>query len=118
MFWTTAAHAMGSAGAGGDGGPAQWSQLGLMVMVFAVFYFILIRPQQKKAKEQRALLDNLRVGDKVVTTGGVQGVIAELGESTVKLNLGDSTIIIGRSFIAGPPPYKHKKKGDKSENEE
>lgn len=51
-----------------------------MVAIFVVFYFLLIRPQQKKAKETRAMLDALQKGDEVVTAGGVLGRVAKLNE--------------------------------------
>ncbi len=49
-----------------------------MIAIFVVFYFLLIRPQQKRAKEARAMLDALQKGDEVVTAGGIVGKIAKL----------------------------------------
>jgi preprotein translocase subunit YajC len=49
-----------------------------LILIFAVFYFLLIRPQQRKAKEQRAMLDALRRGDRVVTGGGIIGTVARV----------------------------------------
>ena len=49
-----------------------------LVLIFVVFYFLLIRPQQKKAKDQRAMLDALRRGDRVVTGGGILGTVAKV----------------------------------------
>ena len=51
-----------------------------MIAIFVVFYFLLIRPQQKKAKETRAMLAALQKGDEVVTAGGIVGRIAKLGD--------------------------------------
>ena len=52
-----------------------------MIAIFVVFYFLLIRPQQKKAKEARAMLEALQKGDEIVTAGGVLGRISKLGDS-------------------------------------
>jgi preprotein translocase subunit YajC len=49
-----------------------------LVLIFIVFYFLLIRPQQKKAKDQRAMLDALRRGDRVVTGGGILGTVSKV----------------------------------------
>ena len=46
-----------------------------LILIFVIFYFFLIRPQQKKVKEHRAMVENLKKGDKVVTSGGITGVI-------------------------------------------
>ena len=60
MFWTTAAHAMGGAGVPEGGGEASmWANLLPIVAMFGVFYFLLIRPQQKRAKEHKALISSL-----------------------------------------------------------
>ncbi|HWR96186.1 MAG TPA: preprotein translocase subunit YajC [Arenimonas sp.] len=73
--------------------PAQqgspMSLLVMMVLFFAVFYFMAIRPQMKKAKEHRALLSGLSKGDEVLTNGGVAGRIDDLGESFVTVEIAD-----------------------------
>lgn len=73
--------------------PAQqgspMSLLVMMVLFFAVFYFMAIRPQMKKAKEHRALLSGLSKGDEVLTSGGVAGRIDDLGESFVTVEIAD-----------------------------
>jgi preprotein translocase subunit YajC len=56
-------------------------------LIIIVFYFFMLRPQQKKAKEQKAFRDNLKVGDKVVTIGGAHGKIVELTADTVVLDV-------------------------------
>lgn len=60
---------------GGDGGIASLLPL---VLIFAVFYFLLIRPQQKRAKEHREMLSAVRRGDKVVTGGGIMGTVTKV----------------------------------------
>lgn len=71
--------------------PAQqgspMSLLVMMVLFFAVFYFMAIRPQMKRAKEHRALLSSLSKGDEVLTNGGIAGRIEELGESFVSVEI-------------------------------
>jgi preprotein translocase subunit YajC len=70
--------------------PAQGSPISLLVMMvlfFAVFYFMAIRPQMKRAKEHRALLAGLSKGDEVLTNGGVAGRVEELGESFVSVEI-------------------------------
>jgi len=59
--------------------------------MFAVFYFLLIRPQQKRQKQRNEMLNNLKKGDKVVTIGGLHGTIAELTDDTVVLRVNDVT---------------------------
>ena len=74
--------------------PQAWAQAGgaspagspygfmlMMVAFVVIFYFMLIRPQQKKAKEHQAMLSRLSVGDEVVTSGGILGKIVEVGDS-------------------------------------
>lgn len=76
MFISPAyAQAAGAAAPGGMGAIMQFAPL---VLIFIVFYFLLIRPQQKKAKEHRALLSNLRRGDRVVTGGGIVGTVTRV----------------------------------------
>jgi preprotein translocase subunit YajC len=76
MFSSTA-HAQ-TPGAAPGGGDVVMSMLPL-VMIFVVFYFLLIRPQQKKVKEHKVMLDALRRGDRVVTGGGILGTVVKVG---------------------------------------
>ena len=100
MLWTTAAYAM----APGPGGEAQtWSTFGSLALIFAVFYFLLIRPQQKRAKEQKAMLEALRKGDEVITTGGIMGRIVEPQEKFLLVDLGETKVKILRSAVASVP---------------
>jgi len=64
-----------------------------MIAIFVVFYFLLIRPQQKKAKEAKAMLDALQKGDEVVTAGGILGRISKLGEQYVTVEIAANTEI-------------------------
>ena len=88
----------------GQGGSQQnpMSFFIFMAVLFAVFYFILIRPQQKRQKEQRQLLQNLKKGDKVITTGGLQGTIVNLTDTVVTVEIADKVKVkVGRNYIAG-----------------
>lgn len=73
-----------NSGPGGLFGPGSpLIQLAPFAMILVVFYFLLVRPQQQKAKETKAMLDGLRVNDDVVTTGGLYGKIVRLAEKTL-----------------------------------
>ena len=64
-------------------------QLLPLIIIFALFYFFLIMPQQKKQKERKQMLANLKKGDKVVTIGGIYGVISEMKDDEITLDLGN-----------------------------
>mgnify|MGYP001366416556 CR=1 FL=1 len=71
------------------------------ILMFAVFYFLLIRPQQKKTKQRNSLLSQLKKGDKIQTIGGLQGTIVELTDDIVVLRVNDTTkMTFDRSAIS------------------
>lgn len=73
------------------------------ILMFVVFYFLLIRPQQKQAKQHREYLNSLRVGDEVVTSSGIFGKIEDVGDREVRLEIArDVRIRVLKSQIAGP----------------
>lgn len=89
----------GGAGQGGAGG--LLGSLLPLILIFVIFYFLLIRPQQKKAKEQKNMIDNLKKGDKIVTSGGIYGVIEAVGSNTVTLKVGENVKIkLGKPYVA------------------
>ena len=98
------AFAMGGApggAAGPAGGMAAFQQVIPLVFMFAIFYFLLIRPQQKKAKEHKALLEAIKKGDNVITAGGVHGKITSVDEGIVTLEVATGVNIkIIKSYIA------------------
>ncbi|MCP9445947.1 MAG: preprotein translocase subunit YajC [Nitrospira sp.] len=99
IAWAQGTGANG-AGAGGQG-PGGLLSLVPFILIFIIFYFLLIRPQQKKQKEQKALIDALKKGDKVVTSSGIWGTVTNLGKQTVTLQIADNTRIkIQRDSIA------------------
>ena len=72
-----------------------------MIAIFVVFYFLLIRPQQKKAKEAKAMLEALQKGDEVVTAGGLLGRIAKLTDQYATIEIAPNTeIIVQRQAVA------------------
>ena len=98
--------APGPLGCGGGG----TEQIGLLLLMFAVLYFLMIRPQQKRAKQQETMLGDLKKGDIVRTNGGIRGEITALDERDVTVEVADRTRIkVLRSHIAGldqPPEQK------------
>jgi preprotein translocase subunit YajC len=91
--------------AGGEGMNGGFTQIGLMVLMFVVFYLVLIRPQQKKQKQLDALLKALKKGQKVRTSGGIRGQIidfkTEQGDEVV-LEIADKVKInVLRSHVSG-----------------
>ena len=92
----------GGAAGGASGGMAAFQQnLIPLVFMFAIFYFLLIRPQQKKAKDHKALLDAMKKGDNVITAGGVHGKITSVDDDIVTLEIANNVNIkIAKSYIA------------------
>ena len=77
-------------------------QLLPFVLIFVIFYFILIRPQQKRHRQLQETIANLKIGDRVVTTGGVIGVITTVRDTSFLIRSADKTILeIARSSVAG-----------------
>lgn len=98
-MFASVAHAMGSAGqAGGTGTDALMQFVPLLAML-AIFYFLLIRPQQKRAKQHKAMLDALKKGDQVLTTGGLVGRIVDMDGDVLTLDLGSTTVQLGRAYV-------------------
>ena len=64
-------------------------QLLPLILVFVVFYFVLIRPQRKKDKEAKAMLDNLKVGDRICTIGGIYGTIVKIKDDVLTVEVGE-----------------------------
>jgi preprotein translocase subunit YajC len=93
MLIDSIAWAQGTGGGGSGSGPNGLLSLVPFVLIFVIFYFLLIRPQQKRQKEQKALLDKLKKGDKVVTASGIWGTIVNVGKETVTLQIADNTKI-------------------------
>jgi preprotein translocase subunit YajC len=82
------AHALGTGGAGGEGAGGFAGFIPLILM-FVIFYFLLIRPQQKRTKEHRQMVSNLKKGDRIVTSGGIHGRITGMDDATLTVEIAD-----------------------------
>jgi preprotein translocase subunit YajC len=99
-MWTDLAYAMGPTTGGGQGSQI-WSFLPI-ILIFVIFYFLLIRPQQKTKKEHQNLLGNLKVGDNVLTTGGIYGRITGIKDDKLTVEISDKVRVkVNRGHIAG-----------------
>lgn len=74
-------------------GGNQWSGILMMIVIVAIFYFFMIRPQQKKQKEIQKAREALKVGDKIVTAGGIYGKIREIGDVYMLIEVSDGVRI-------------------------
>ena len=82
-----------------------------LIVIFLLFYFMLIRPQQKKMKEHQAMLDSLQKNDEVVTNGGTLGKIVKIGDNFVSLEVADGVVIkVQRAAIQSLMPKGTTKK--------
>jgi preprotein translocase subunit YajC len=95
----SSAFAQTAPAAAGGGDSALLSMLPLVLM-FVVLYFLMIRPQMKRQKEQRAMIDALQKGDEVVTIGGVLGKISEMGETYMTLEVSQGQMQVERGAVA------------------
>ena len=85
-----------------QGGLGALAQFLPIVLIIAVFYFLLIRPQQQRQRQLQETISNLKAGDRVVTTGGVVGKITEVRETSFIIRSAEKTFLeIARSAIAG-----------------
>ncbi len=86
---------------------AMFMQLGMMVFFGIIFYVMLIRPQQKRAKEQAKMLSELKAGDKVTTNSGIVGVVVGIKDNSVTIRSGESKLEVTKAAIgevvAGTP---------------
>lgn len=99
------AWAQAATGAPGTGGLLdQFGMFVPMVLVFVVFWFLLIRPQQKKAKEHKAMVQALKRGDRVVTNGGIYGQVSHVADDHLMVEIADGVKIkIMRDAVAAIP---------------
>lgn len=108
MFFASDAFAMGAPPQGTDGAAPQGmgallgGPLPMLVVMFAIFYFLLIRPQQKKAKLHKEMLAAIKVGDKVLTGGGVYGVVAAIDQDVLTIEIAEGVKIkCNRGYVSG-----------------
>ena len=102
MFFPDIAWAMGpTQQQGGQGGGSALTGLLPLVLIFVIFYFLLIRPQQKRAKEHKRMLDAIKKGDKVITSGGIYGLVESVSDQTVVLKIAENVKVkFGKGYIA------------------
>jgi preprotein translocase subunit YajC len=87
-------------GAASQGGTSALMNIVPLVFMFAIFYFLLIRPQQKKAKEHRAMVDALKTGDNVKTAAGIHGKVAAIEDQVITLEIAAGVKIkIDKPFV-------------------
>ena len=107
------AYAMGGSGAGGEGA-AGFGGFIPIILMFVIFYFLLIRPQQKRQKEHRSMISNLKKGDRIITSGGLHGRITGIDDSTLTVEIADKVRVkVARANVSAisqtvspPPPEK------------
>jgi preprotein translocase subunit YajC len=96
------AYAMAGNAAAQEGGRPGYEGIIMLVIMFAIFYFLLIRPQQKRAKQHKQLIESLKIGDQVVTAGGIHGKVAAIQDTVVTLEIATGVKIkINRSSVVG-----------------
>ena len=87
---------------GTEGQGFDWTLIIFLVLIFAVFYFLMIRPQRKRQKEHQTMVQELQKGDKVISAGGIYGTIESISDDSVVMKLeGGTTIRIAKSSVIG-----------------
>ncbi|MBT8342661.1 MAG: preprotein translocase subunit YajC [Desulfatitalea sp.] len=116
-----------AANEGGQAAAGGWEQmlsspLPMMIAIFAIMWFLLIRPQQKKQKEHREMLGNLKKGDMIITSGGLYGRITGVTDASLTLEIAEKVRVkVSRAHVAGldqgnksaSAPAKGKSEADK-----
>jgi preprotein translocase subunit YajC len=113
------AYAQGTGG-GGLGGLGGLEQILPLVLIFVVFYFLLIRPQQKKMREHRDMLGSVKRGDRVVTGGGIIGLVTKVvGDSELQVEIADGVRVrVAKSTISNILARNEAVKGSKDDDAE
>ena len=95
------AYAMGQGGAAPEGGAGGFASFIPLILMFVIFYFLLIRPQQKRTKEHREMIANLKKGDRIQTSGGLHGRITGLDDATLTVEIADKVRVkVARGNVA------------------
>ena len=99
LVFASGCYPMGTEGE--EGGGFDWTIIIFLVLIFAIFYFLLIRPQRKRQKQQQQLMEELKRGDKVITAGGIYGVIDSVSEDSVVIKVESGTTMrVSKSSVA------------------
>ncbi len=115
------AYAMGQGGEAAGQGAGGFSGFIPLILMFVIFYFLLIRPQQKKTKQHREMISDLKKGDRIITSGGIHGRITGIDETTLTVEISDRVRVkVARSNVGAkietatqPPPEKINKPDSK-----
>ena len=92
---------MGAGGGAAGGQAGGFSAFVPLILMFVIFYFLLIRPQQKKAKEHREMISGLKKGDRIITSGGLHGRITGLDDATITVEIADKVRVkVARGNVA------------------
>lgn len=104
LFGPETAHAMGTTGAQGEGAGAGGgtSMLIMLVAIFAIFYFLMIRPESKRRKQRQEMIDSLKRGDKIVTIGGLHGEVQDVHDDKVVVRIAENIKVeVAKTAISG-----------------
>jgi preprotein translocase subunit YajC len=102
LFAATNAWAMAGGGAGGGEGGSAWMSILPLVLMFGIFYLLLIRPQQKKAKQHREMLGNIRKGDQIITGGGIYGKVTGVNDNVLVVEIAPQVRVkVSRGNVSG-----------------
>ena len=83
-------------------GASAWPQLATMLVIFGIFFFIVLLPMKRKQKKVDEFLEHLKVGDRIMTTGGIYGAITRLGDRSVQIQIADKVRIeVAKASIGG-----------------
>jgi len=95
------AYAMGTGGGATGQGAGGFTSLIPIILMFVIFYFLLIRPQQKKSKEHREMINRLKKGDRIITSGGLHGQITAVDDTTMTVEIADRVRVkVARGNVA------------------
>jgi preprotein translocase subunit YajC len=95
------AYAMGQGGAAG-GQSGGFGAFVPLILMFVIFYFLLIRPQQKKTKQHRQMIEGLKKGDRIVTSGGIHGRVTGVTDTTLTVEIADKVRVkVNRGNVSG-----------------
>jgi preprotein translocase subunit YajC len=84
------------------GAPSAWVQLLPFVLVLAIFYFVILLPMKKRQQKVQSFLSGLKVGDRIVTSGGIYGTITKLGDQSVQVQVANNVRLdIARNAVVG-----------------
>lgn len=115
------AYAMAPPAGGGSGGASGFASFVPLILMFVIFYFLLIRPQQKKAKQHREMVNNLKKGDRIMTNGGLYGRIVSMDGDAISIEIADKVRVkINRGYVGSllqDTPSKQPNKNDKDSDD-